>query len=351
MSVADAVSRQKNAPSKERIYQEMLGNYILATSYDHVLPQSASATPISSRPSSASGTAAPVASPSDMNVSKRPSSIIDLIADGTSQTNPTGYTASLNAAGANSATHKRKGSNQSGMTNTDAAVGRPPAVRVVRERETPVFPGIHDPVLFHTGIQKALVSVLRHSAGYDCPEGFIRSCNHPSASDSADTVTVRFCPNKSKNPLRVSNIPLRSCIVKLGQPGYEKALYVPETFDFSMWTSARSDKAQQLYNLLERLHVLFEPGLASVNLYYDADDGFIAFNQGNKLWYNAHADHTYEQSPQGVRLFDWYITVCHELAHNFQHEHNEVFSDYLAHIALQHSRAFYNLCSESLIPI
>lgn len=86
------------------------------------------------------------------------------------------------------------------------------------------------------------------------------------------------------------------------------------------------------------------PGVTPVNRYYDADDECIAFNRGNKLWYNAYADKVYDQSPQGVRLFNWYITACHELAHNFQKQHDEVFSDYLAHIALQHSRGFYALC-------
>lgn len=64
-----------------------------------------------------------------------------------------------------------------------------------------------------------------------------------------------------------------------------------------------------------------------------------AFDRGNKLWYNAHADHAYDLSPQGVRLCNWHITVWHELAHRFGHEHDERFSGYLAHIALQHSKA------------
>ncbi len=222
-----------------------------------------------------------------------------------------------------------------------ASVGRPQAVRVVQERETPVTPGEHDPLLFHTGNQEALASVLKHSAGQDCPQGVIRSCAQPSPAGSADTVTVRVCPNKSKNELRPSSIKLVSCLVQ----GAEKQLYLPDGFDIRSWSEVRSNAAQELYYLLERLHELVLPGVAPVNLYYDADDTCIAFNQGNKLWYNAHADHAYERTPPGLRLFNWYITVCHELAHNFRHEHDEVFSDYLAHIALQHSRGFYALCA------
>ena len=221
-----------------------------------------------------------------------------------------------------------------------SGAARPPAVIVVQERETPVTPGIQDPLLFHNGIQAALASVLKHSAGQDCAQGVIRSCNHPSAEGSADTVTVRLCPNKSKHPLKVTGLQLSSCVVE----GSKKQLYAPESVDVSNWSDAQKDAVQRLYWLLESLHELIGPGVAAVNLYYDANDGCIAFNWRNKLWYNAHADHAYAKSPQGVRLFNWYITMCHELAHNFRREHDEVFSDYLAHIALQHSRAFYSLC-------
>lgn len=169
--------------------------------------------------------------------------------------------------------------------------------------------------------------MLKHSAGQDCPQGVIRSCSHPSAEGSADTVTVRLCPNKSKHPLRVTDLKLSSCIAE----GNKKRLYAAERVDISNWTDAQKGAVQGLYWLLQRLHELIKPDVAPVNLYCDADDECIAFNQGNKLWYNAHADHVDAKSPPGVRLFNWYVTMCHELAHIFRHEHDIVFSDYLAH--------------------
>ena len=102
--------------------------------------------------------------------------------------------------------------------------------------------------------------------------------------------------------------------------------------------------AQDLYRLLEGVHELIMPHVAAVNLYYDGNDGCIAFNKGNQLWYNAYADNVYSGAPQSLRMFDWYVTVCHELAHNFRSQHDEVFSDYLAHIVLQYSRDFYDMC-------
>ena len=146
--------------------------------------------------------------------------------------------------------------------------------------------------------------------------------------------------------LRGSHFKLSSCLVA----GAGKCLCLPEGFYAQSLSSAQSDAAQQLYHLLELLRqLMFErdfPGVAPVNLYYDANDGCIAFNKGNELWYNAHAyaDRVCEQSPLSIRLFNWYITVCHELAHNFRKEHDEVLSDYHAHIALQHSKGFYALC-------
>ena len=194
-----------------------------------------------------------------------------------------------------------------------------------------------DPLRFLNGIQAALASVIKQSAGEDCRQGVSRNCNHPSAEGSADTVTVRLCPDRSKHPLRVTKLSLAK----------NKQLYAPENVNISNWSDAQKAAVQGLYKLLDCLHALIEPGMAPVNLYYDPDDGCIAFNRRNRLWYNAHADHVYANSPPGARLFNWYITMCHELAHNFRREHDEVFSDYLAHIALQHSRAFYSLCQRN----
>ena len=345
-SMIDALSRQKAGPSRDRIYQNIMAEYMLVSRPQINLAQVTSIpnSPAVSRPNSANASMAPVvglfenallsnAASHEGSLGSRPAA---------SAHHVSGVNlAALTLSGGSSAVADRQQGSRSHGPSLGASAGRPPAVTVVQERETCAMPGVHDPLLFHNGIQAALASVLKHSAGQDCPAAFIRSCNHPSNGGAADTVTVRLCPNKSKSPLDSTNIKLLSCVV----PGNEKQLYLPVSFDFSSWSQAKSDAMQHLYELLERLHELILPGVASVNLYYDADDGCIAFNRGNKLWYNAHADRAYDQSPQGVRLFNWYITVCHELAHNFRHEHDEVFSDYLAHIALQHSRAFYALCA------
>ena len=103
--------------------------------------------------------------------------------------------AALNIAGP--AAVNTQQASHGGGSSLEASVGRPQAVRVVRNRETPVAPGIHDVLLFHNGIQAALASVLQPSAGQNCLHGIIRSCHHRSASGSSDTVTVRLCPNRA----------------------------------------------------------------------------------------------------------------------------------------------------------
>lgn len=337
-SMIDGLCRQKGGPSRERIWHNIMAQYMLVSQPSVNLPMYTNTTnsPAVGCPNSASSSTPPVVRHSDTNT-VRSAAIHEGSFEGLAASMDDLSAVDLAGLSIGGVASRQHGS-QNGALHMGGSASRPQAFKVVQERETPAMPGVQDPVLFHNGIQAALESVLKHSAGQECAQGFLRSCNHPSAGGAADTVTVRLCPDQSKNPLTSSPIMLASCITS-----DMKQLYLPEGFDLGGWTQAMSVAVQQLYHLLERLHELFLPGVAPVNLYYDANDGCIAFNRGNKLWYNAHADHAYGQS-QGVRLFNWYITVCHELAHNFRREHDEVFSDYLAHIALQHSKAFYLLC-------
>lgn len=327
-SMADALSRQKGA-SKDRILHDVMGQYIRYSQYELNLPTVSSAAnsdgsrtaPNSHVPNAPTGDAAPSVAPHDMRAAA-PSHVPNLSSD------------QQNSSAEASTAPPDSQSQPSSYSQPQAAV------RIVRERETPFVPSLHDPVVFHNNIKAGLASVMQQSAGQANQPGVVRSCNQPSTGGVADTVTVRLCPNGSKHNLVPSNITLKSCIVE----GNEKMLYVPTGFDLTEWSGNHSSLAQNLYHLLERLHELIEPGMAAVNLYYDADDGCIAFNKGNKLWYNAYADGVYSQASQSFRLFNWYITMCHELAHNFHNHHDEVFSDYLAHIVLQYSRGFYDLC-------
>ena len=340
-SMADALSRQKGGPTKDCILHDVMAQYIRYSRYELNLPTvtppavSAAVTPDASRPSSASNTHGPTASPG---------SATHAVGSRQTPAAPSSRVSSLSLDGINL---NAEASTRQNSTPSASSSQPLPTVRIVREHETPVLPSLHDPVVFHNNVVAALSSVMQQSAGQTSQQGVVRSCNHPSPNGLADTVTIQLCPNGSKHPLEPSDIMLRSCTVE----GNIKRLYLPKGFDIGSWSENRSLSAQQLYHLLERVHELIQPGMAAVNLYYDADDGCIAFNKGNQLWYNAFADDVNNEAPQSLRVFNWYITVCHELAHNFCSEHDEIFSDYLAHVVMQYSRGFYDLCRRYHIDI
>jgi len=203
-SMVDALSRQKGGPSRDRICFNVMAGYMQVSRPPHVnLSQSTSipSSPAVSRPSSAHGDAVRTAAIHGGSHGSRPASSVDHM----SGVN----LAALNISGGGlPVASGQQASQNAGEPHVGASIGRPQVVRVVQERETPMTPGMQDPVLFHNGIQAALASVLKHSGGQGCPPAVIRSCNHPSTGGAADTVTVRLCPNKSKNPLRPSNIKL-----------------------------------------------------------------------------------------------------------------------------------------------
>ena len=108
-------------------------------------------------------------------------------------------------------------------------------------RETP---GTDEPLLFHSGIQAALASVRKHSAGLDCTQYVIWSCEHPSHEGSADTVPLRLF--HCHHVLRWAS---------------RSIMYFPESFDIGIWSEAKQRAAQDLFYLLERLHELIQPGV------------------------------------------------------------------------------------------
>ena len=334
-SMIDALSRQKGGPSKESVMHNVMGQYLQVSRYDLHLP-ACSPSPLRQPSSAPDGQHASNAAHSGAGVNS-PAVAAHITAQLMSQLRVEGSSSLSNLP---STYH-------TGLSETTPHHDHgQPTIRVVQDRDAPLAPSSRDPVLFHNGIQNALASILKSSAGQAC-QGVIHTSLTPSEAGSADAVTVRLCPSRSKHPMEQSNIFLVSAVDELTV----RPLYFPVGFDHSKWTDGCSNKAQKLYCLLEQLHELFLPGVASVHMYYDANDGIIAFNQDNKLWYNAFSDHVYDHCSEGLRWFNWYLTVCHELAHNFQAQHNSQFSEYMSNIALQHSRGFYRLCAHNQIDI
>ena len=285
-SMTDALSRQKAGPSRERIWHNVMAEYMLASRPQTNLPlyTSTANSPAVSQPNTAPGSTPPVVNTSVRSAATHEDSCERPTASaGHGQVSI--WLVSALVVGPTGAASRQQGSQDGGL-HVGGSVSRPQAFEVV-QGDTPVMPGVQDHVLFHDGIQAALAAMLKHSAGEDCTPDFIRSCNHPSASEAANTVTVRLFPAQSKNSLRSSNN------VEILLKGYHAAVVPSRSFDLTIWSEAKSDTVQHLYHLLERLHELFLPGVAPVNLYYEAADGCIAFNRGNKLWYNAQKSSLY----------------------------------------------------------
>ena len=61
----------------------------------------------------------------------------------------------------------------------------------------------------------------------------------------------------------------------------------------------------------------------------------IAFNCNGECWYNAANDVASAQA--GRRCDHWFLTACHELAHNFEKSHGTTFADVNSQIVLRYS--------------
>ena len=125
--------------------------------------------------------------------------------------------------------------------------------------------------------------------------------------------------------------------------GPPKYLFIAEGYDMADWDDSKTLQAQKLCDLLLKLYGLFHTKSTALNVYYDPHDRTIAFNQGDRLFYNAFSDSIYDKEEPSVRRLSWYLSICHELAHHFVHCHNSRFAEYFSHIAMHHSQAFYRL--------
>jgi hypothetical protein len=70
---------------------------------------------------------------------------------------------------------------------------------------------------------------------------------------------------------------------------------------------------------LSRLASVFQASLSTLHVFYDTSSVAIAFNRNKTLFFNyAHYQRQVEAEVPAIQLqASWYITFCHELAHNF----------------------------------
>lgn len=109
--------------------------------------------------------------------------------------------------------------------------------------------------------------------------------------------------------------------------------------------------------LIFALTSLFGVNPAAVSIFLDKKSRTIAFNQNRSLFFNlgwfiqTHAaDYA---TPEGrARAFDsWFLTFCHELAHNLVTDHNARFIWYQSQIAIEYSQPYRELLGNFLADV
>jgi hypothetical protein len=186
-------------------------------------------------------------------------------------------------------------------------------------RPTDVHPIIHRP-----GLRSEIEKVL----GSATPAGDVEAFREETPPDNSETV-LRVCKHRVRSGLVRSS-------VHLGLTDGQAFLYLPEG---ASETDLPVHQIEELFDLLTRLHLLFGPAQEAFQLYYGPGDSIIAFNKGDRLWYNAAYDQNVTDKP--ARAEYWYHAICHELAHHYVQEHDTYFSQYVGKITLEYSQAFH----------
>ncbi len=225
-----------------------------------------------------------------------------------------------------------------GQQAADAASKRQPTVTIKTvDHQVAPSPTAADPIIHHNGLRDAVQGIL---AGPAHGQLLMQSSRVPG--DTSDSVTLTVCKTRSTDSLRQSSIHLRAH----GMPGschlYLPALQVQQGAGCKA-IGVPQDQLDGLFTLLLSLHMVFQKDtegspLPTFHVYYDRLDGIIAFNSADEMWYNAAQDHMIQDIE--ARAEFWYLTICHELAHHFVHDHNTDFSSYMSKLALEYSAPF-----------
>lgn len=101
-------------------------------------------------------------------------------------------------------------------------------------------------------------------------------------------------------------------------------------------------------SILTDLSKVFALRLNTIQIFYDGEGPTIAFNTSGSLFMNLryylalHEPNTKEQeaSKRKEALIYWFMTLCHELAHNFVHQHDSEHEFYMSSFAENYLEAF-----------
>ncbi len=85
--------------------------------------------------------------------------------------------------------------------------------------------------------------------------------------------------------------------------------------------------------------------LQSISIFYDTDSSAIAFNHSHSLFFNLayFLANRHHQNPRSVKVRSfWFVTFCHELAHNFIAPHNSEHEYYMTCFLESYMPVFYS---------
>ncbi|KAK4520409.1 Vacuolar protein sorting-associated protein 13 [Mucor velutinosus] len=103
-------------------------------------------------------------------------------------------------------------------------------------------------------------------------------------------------------------------------------------------------------SILTALARVFELKLATIQIYYDTEGPTIAFNLSGSLFMNLRyylalhdtTDKQQESSKRKEALIYWFMTLCHELAHNFVGQHDSTHEFYMSSFAETYLESLMN---------
>lgn len=98
----------------------------------------------------------------------------------------------------------------------------------------------------------------------------------------------------------------------------------------------------QFAPLQHQLAGLFQVPLSCVNLFWHPSTSVIAFNRSGTLFLSlSFFQHQIDWDPTDT-LINWYLTWCHELAHNFVSDHDEMHEHWMMAYAEQYIKPLIN---------
>lgn len=194
---------------------------------------------------------------------------------------------------------------------------------------------------------------------------------------SESTITPNFTSNIRQNLKRA----IHSCKPYAGKDVYspprinqvnESAKYCDSTpgqdltyvgnvmgMEFYVHRSVSADDVLEQYgqamtrftNILTELSKVFELRLNTIQIFYDSQGPAIAFNTSGSLFMNLRyylalhepSNPQQEKSKRKEAMIYWFMTLCHELAHNFVHQHDSEHEFYMSSFAENYLEALMEL--------